>query len=273
LYIYGQHSSLERWFGLIEVFNRYGGITVPDLPGLGGMDSFYKVGQKPTLDNLADYLATFIRWRYKRKKIVIVAMSFGFLVATRMLQKYPELVDKVEFVISIVGFAHYEDFAFSRRRFLFYKVACAFFSLRVPAWFFQHVFLNPAWLRLAYKHSYNARDKFAGQTKAELKKTMDIETKLWKINDIRTQMFCNGQMFTLDNCKHKINLPLYHVAVGADRYLDQYRVEQHLRVVFDGFYKYKARLNSHSISIIADAKAAEAVIPLELKRVLRNYAQ
>src|SRR5688572_14224669 len=67
LFVYGHHSSLERWWGLLEVFNRYTAVTMPDLPGFGGMDSFYKVGQEPTLDAMADYLAAFMKWRYKRK--------------------------------------------------------------------------------------------------------------------------------------------------------------------------------------------------------------
>src|SRR3954468_11091969 len=82
LFVYGHHSSLERWWGLVQVLNRYGAVTMPDMPGFGGMDSFYKIGRKPTIDNMADYLAAFIKLRYKRKKIVIVGMSFGFAVAT-----------------------------------------------------------------------------------------------------------------------------------------------------------------------------------------------
>src|SRR3712207_1180020 len=60
LFVYGHHSSLERWWGLIQALNRYGAVTMPDLPGFGGMDSFYKIGKKPTIDNLADYVAAFI---------------------------------------------------------------------------------------------------------------------------------------------------------------------------------------------------------------------
>lgn len=270
LFVYGQHSSLERLWGLMQVLNRYGAVTMPDLPGFGGMDSFYKVGRKPTLDELADYLATFIRWRYKRKRLKIAGLSFGFLVITRMLQRYPDIAAKVDIVISIVGFAHHDDFKFSRRRFLFYKYGSAFFSLRVPAFVFQHIFLAPAWLRLVYHHSYNAREKFAGKIGDDFKATMDIELKLWKINDIRTQMFCNGQMFSLDNCQKRIDLPLYHIFVSADQYLDQHRVEQHLRVAFEDFHAAKANLEVHSVSVIADAKEASVMVPAALRRVLRE---
>ena len=78
---------LERWWGLVQNFNEYGAVTMPDLPGFGGMDSFYTIGRRPTIDAFADYLAAFIKLRYKRKRITIVGISFGFLVATRMPSK------------------------------------------------------------------------------------------------------------------------------------------------------------------------------------------
>ena len=61
--VYGHHSSLERMYGLAEVLNDYGSVTLPDLPGFGGMDSFYKIHEKPDMDTMADYLATFVKMR------------------------------------------------------------------------------------------------------------------------------------------------------------------------------------------------------------------
>src|SRR5205085_8468415 len=59
--VYGHHTSIERMFGFARFLNRYGSVTIPDFPGFGGMESFYKIGKKPTIDNLADYLAAFIK--------------------------------------------------------------------------------------------------------------------------------------------------------------------------------------------------------------------
>ena len=122
LLIYGHHSSLERWWGLAQVLNRYGAVTMPDLPGFGGMESFYKIGKKPSIDNLADYLAAFVKLRYKRRRVTIVGMSFGFVIATRMLQRFPDLVKKVDLMISIVGFAHRDDFIFSKTRYWLHRI-------------------------------------------------------------------------------------------------------------------------------------------------------
>src|ERR1700734_583988 len=68
LFVYDRHSSLERWWPLARELNRYGGVTMPDLPGFGGMHSLYRIGEKPSLDALADYLAAFMKLRYKRRR-------------------------------------------------------------------------------------------------------------------------------------------------------------------------------------------------------------
>jgi pimeloyl-ACP methyl ester carboxylesterase len=114
LIIYGHHSTLERWWGFAQCFNRSGAVTMPDLPGFGGMESLYKIDKKPDLDTMADYMASFVKWRYRRKRFTIIGLSFGFLVATRMLQRYPELAKRVDILISAVGFSHHDDFLFSK---------------------------------------------------------------------------------------------------------------------------------------------------------------
>ena len=95
LLVYGHHSSLERMYSLAEVLNDYGAVTLPDLPGFGGMNSFYKLGEKPDMDTMADYLASVVKLRYKSRRITIVGVSYGFTVVTRMLQLYPDIAKKV----------------------------------------------------------------------------------------------------------------------------------------------------------------------------------
>jgi pimeloyl-ACP methyl ester carboxylesterase len=160
LFVYGHHSSLERWWGLMQVLNRYAAVTMPDLPGFGGMDSFYSIGRKPSIDNMADYLAAFIKLRYKRKKVSIAGMSFGFIIVTRMLQRYPELAKKVTLLVSIVGFAHHEDFTFSKPRYYGYLGGTKILSHKVPATLFRYIALHPVILRNFYGKTHNAKHKF-----------------------------------------------------------------------------------------------------------------
>ncbi len=268
LFVYGHHSSLERWWGVIQVLNQYGAVTMPDLPGFGGMDSFYKIGKKPTIDNLADYLASFIKLRYKNRRISIAGLSFGFVVATRMLQRYPELAKKVDIFISVVGFSRYDDFAFSKTRHFIYRWAAKLFGLRLPAVFFKLVCLNPLVIRLAYARTHNAQVKFKGLTPENRRAMMDFEIHLWHSNEIRTYMYTTQAFLTLDNCNRRVDLPLYHVSVDADQYFDNQVVEQHLKIIFSDVNIIKSKMDAHAPSIIADKKTAAPLFPSVIRRLL-----
>src|SRR5262245_17824060 len=61
LLIYGSRSSLESVYGFAKALNECGGVTVPDLPGIGGMQNFYRLNERPSLDTMADYVASFIK--------------------------------------------------------------------------------------------------------------------------------------------------------------------------------------------------------------------
>lgn len=268
LFIYGHHSTLERTWGIADDLNQYGEVTVPDLPGFGGMDSFYRIGKKPTLDNLADYLASFVKLRYRRKRLTIIGFSFGFVVATRMLQRYPDLAQKVDLLVSAVGFAHKDDFTFTRARYNFYLWMSRLFSFRIPALIFRHVALNSLVIRLAYSKTKNAKEKFAGLNKAEHRAIMNFEIGLWQRNDVRTHMSTSVSFLTLDNCQQKVDLPVWHVAVDGDRYFDNHRVEQHMRVIFNDFNIVHSHIKNHGPSVILDKEAAKPFTPPEIRKLL-----
>jgi pimeloyl-ACP methyl ester carboxylesterase len=269
LFVYGHHSSLERWWGLMQVFNRYGAVTMPDLPGFGGMDSFYKIHKKPTIDNLADYLAAFIKLRYHRKKVAIAGMSFGFVVVTRMLQRYPELTKKVTLLVSLVGFAHKDDFTFSKPRYAFYLGGTHLLSFRIPATVFRYTALNTTLLKTFYGRTHNAKHKFAEATTPEdYARLMNMEVSLWHDNDVRTWAFTSTEFLTFDNCKVQVNLPVWHVSAEADHFFDNRIVEQHMRIIFNEFYSVPIGLKNHAPSVIADAKTASSLVPDKLRRTL-----
>ena len=267
--LYGQHSSLERWWGLAQALNLYGAVTVPDMPGFGGMDSLYTIGKTATFDNLADYVADFIKEHYRKdQKITIVGMSLGFSVATRMLQQYPELIDRVDMFISVVGFCHRDDFVFPVNRRRFYQYASLFLSMKWTSAFYQKAFASPFFIRKAYRYSRVAKEKFEGKSAQEFRETIAAEIVLWGINDIRTQMRTNVEMFTLDNTKQKIDLPVWHVAVDKDRYFENTSVAKHMRQTFKRFAMYTSQVESHAPSIIADMESAAAYLPDKLTRIL-----
>ncbi|HJQ09303.1 MAG TPA: hypothetical protein VJ836_07530 [Candidatus Saccharimonadales bacterium] len=270
LVVYGHHALLERWWGAIQNFNTYGAVTMPDLPGFGGMDSFYKIGKKPTIDAFADYLAAFIKMRYKRRRFIIVGISFGFVVATRMLQRYPELAKRIDFLVSAVGFAHHEDFTFSRSRLLFYRLTARVVSWPVVALLFRLIALNPWVLRKAYAKTHNAKHKFAevAALPEQFEMMMDMEIKLWHQNDVRTHMVTTSEFLKLDNCKKRIPLEVWHASSKNDQYFDNHVVEQHMRVIFSDFHGLTLNMKSHAPSVLADKKEAAAFIPPKLRKAL-----
>ena len=268
MFIYGQHASLERQFGLLEVLNKYGAVTIPDLPGFGGMESFYKIGERPSLDNLADYLAAFVKLKYKRKKVTIIAMSFGFPIVTRMLQRCPELVKRVDILISLVGFVHHEDFHIKRHNFLMLRWTASILSRRTPSLFARYVVLRPLVIRTTYRILADNHSKLKDADKQEREKRIDFEIGLWQNNDVRTWADTGITMLTLDLCKEQVDMPVIHVAVDNDRYFDNDVVEQHLNVVFNKVTIFKSKMPEHGPTVVATAVDAAPFIPPKLKRIL-----
>lgn len=272
LLLYGHHASLERMSGFAELLHEYGTVTIPDLPGFGGMEPFFDIGEKPTLDNFADYLASFIKLRYKQRRFTLVAMSFSFIVVTRMLQKYPEIAKKVDLLVSIVGFAHKDDFAFKRRNYWILRLGAVLLSYRLPAFLFRYLVLQAPIIRL----SYFVGEKFAIQNKmrdtdaAERAKRINFEVVLWQCNEVRTYGRTSVAMFTLKPLPIRVDLPVHHVAVENDRYFDNGRVEEHMRWIFKNFTLHKTIMPDHVPSIVATAAEAAPFLPASLRRILRK---
>lgn len=268
LLIYGHHAMLERWWGLVQNFNEYGTVTMPDLPGFGGMDSFYKIGRRPTIDAYADYLAAFIKLRYKRKRITIAAVSFGFVVVTRMLQRYPDLTKKVDVLIAVVGFMHRDDFLFSRRQRYIYRKVTRLFATRPVAFLIRYIGLNRFVIKGLSKQLPNSKKRFIEVTAEEFDETMEFEVKIWQANDVRTHWLTTSEFLALDNCTAQIKLPVYHVASSNEHYFDNEIVKQHMLVVFDDYRRYTMASKAHTPSILADKEASKVMVPSGLRRLL-----
>lgn len=268
LLLYGHHALIERWWGLVENLNEYGAVTVPDLPGFGGMDSFSKIGRTPTIDNYADYLASIVKLRYRRRRLTIVGISFGFVVATRMLQKYPELAKKVDLLVSMVGFMHRDDFHFPPRTRQFYSRVARVFAARPVAFFIRYACLNSFVIKNLYRHLPTSKRRFIEVEPAEFSLMLDFEVRLWQANDVRTHWLTTSEFLNLDNCKKQVSLPVWHVASKGDHYFDNQVVEQHMRVVFTDYHQLIASTKAHTPSILADKKGLSVLVPRRLRQEL-----
>jgi pimeloyl-ACP methyl ester carboxylesterase len=269
LMVYGLHASIERMFGFAEDLNQYGAVAIPDLPGFGGMDSFYSIGEKPTLDNLADYLASFVKLRYKRKRVTILAMSYGFVVATRMLQKHPELTKKVDLIVSLVGFVHHNDFHMRKTDFYMLKFVAWFGLHRVPAFLIKTLVFRGPPIRATYRLVAKNHRKMHDANKEELERRINFEVGLWKMNDVRTKGQVVFDMLRVNLCDHQVRLPVYHVAIADDHFFNNHVVEQHMRVIYKDFEGISAKIDGkHAPTVIADAKSAAPYVPKKLRQLL-----
>lgn len=270
LLIYGHHALLERWWGLVENLQDYGTVTMADLPGFGGMESFRKIKQQPTIDNYADYLAAFIRLRYKRRRITIVGISFGFVVATRMLQKYPDLAKKVDLMVSMVGFMHKDDFHFKPRTRTAFSAFSRLFGTRPLALFIRYACLNPFILKTIYARLPAAKRRFVEMDPAEYDLMLDFEVRLWQANDVATHWRTTSEFLKLDNCRQQIPLPVWHVASKYDHYFNNQIVEQHMQVVFSDYNQILINTKAHTPSVLADKKGLSVMVPTALRKALAN---
>ncbi|CAN5445444.1 hypothetical protein BH10PAT3_BH10PAT3_2770 [soil metagenome] len=269
LLIYGHHSSLERLYSLAQVVNDDAGVTMPDLPGFGGMDSFYTIGEKPDIDTMADYLASVVKLRYRGQRFSIIGISYGFTVATRMLERYPDIATKADLLISVVGFAHKDDIVFSRARYLFYRYTASFFSHKITAAFFHNFVLHPSVLRTFYSRTHNAKHKFKGLSETERRQLTEFEIQLWRINEVRTYMSTTISMLTLNNCLGKVNMPVWHIYVKNDNYFDNDSVERHMRLIYTDYKPLAAPIQHHMPNVIAGKEEAVHLVPKKIRQLLR----
>jgi pimeloyl-ACP methyl ester carboxylesterase len=268
LLVYGHHAVLERWWGLVENLAQYGNVTMPDLPGFGGMESFYKINTRPDIDAFADYLATFIKLRYRQKRVTIYAISYGFVVVTRMLQRYPELAKKVDLLISFAGFMYKDDIHYGGRKKGFYAYVARFLATRPVAVLVRYVGLNKFVLRNLYSAFPNSRRRMVEITPAEFEMNINFELILWQANDVRTHWLTTSEFINLDNLGRHISLPVVHIVSEKDHYLDNLRVEQHMRQVFSEYSQFIAPTKAHVPSVLADKKAMAVMLPPGLRRLL-----
>lgn len=269
LLIYGMHSSLERMYSLGQNLSQYGTVTIPDLPGFGGMDNFYIIKKKPTLEMMAEYLATFIKLHYKNKKIVVCGMSYGFLVVVKMLQLHPNLHKQIILLADLVGFSHYSDFSFTKARYRNLKIVSYVFSFYLPSLFAKNVLFSKPLINLSYRISAKKHPKMKDANKEEFKKRVKFEQYLWKCNDPRTYSFTLHDLLKVNLLEKQLKkLDLYHVEVEEDQYFDNKMVLKNLKYIFNKVYVYKAIMPNHAPTIISDEKEAGAIIPNKLRKKL-----
>lgn len=273
LLIHGHHSSLERLAGVADLLMDYGNFCHPDMPGFGGMDPMRKVGLKPSVENLADYMAAFVKLHYgSKKKFVIVGYSFGFLVMTRMLQKYPDIRKQCIDVVGLAGLLHSDDIRFTSMRRRFYLASSYIVGSRVGSWVAREIFMRKWFLGSFYTKSHNAKEKFDGLDDSVKADMVDFEVNLWRINDVPTWCDTTREMLRADliTGAEKMDLPVISITVDGDKYFDNKVTEQHMHIVYKDVKVFMAETDKHGGSVVATAKDALPFFPNQLRKHLKS---
>jgi pimeloyl-ACP methyl ester carboxylesterase len=273
LLIYGHHASLERYATIADNLSQYGEVTMPDLPGFGGMESFRKLGKEPDIAEFADYMAAFIRENYQDNNVTIVGFSYGLPVATLMLQRYPELERQINSVVSIVGFASAKALKLSKKAETFYRLSAKTFKNYPVSLIAGRLITNDISISLAYGRFGNSVSKFDCKSGQERKKVVKEEISLWQNNDFWTYAWVVYDTFTIDLTSHKLKIPLLHVQVSGDQYFNATQNVQDLQKIYPNTKVFSANLATHAPTSLEDPDEVEKLIPVELKIALVRLAK
>ena len=265
LIVYGQHSSLERCAGIAEALNIYGEVFMPDMPGFGGMDSFYKLDKKPSVDLYADYLKDFIEKEIEDGPIIIVGISYGFANVTRMLQKYPELQKRVKMLVSFVGFTGSRDFQIQH----WYvrhagRIAATYSRGPVGASIFKG-FMSTGVFEMYYKRQIPKTSPYNKEAKQLRNEEVKRRMHLWKVNDHRTHAETAYEfVYHLDLRGIKVPMTVHHMGVDYDHFFDHKKVVAHMREIYSKVENYNLAIGNHSPSEDADVEEIRRMIPGKL---------
>lgn len=268
LLIYGHHASLERMKGLALALNKYGSVTIPDLPGFGGMDSFYKIGRKPDVDQLAEYLASYIKLRYKKQRFTVIGISFGFIIVTRMLQLYPHLSKQIDFAVAGVGFLSHHDIKFSKLKKTTWKCITKVNSTKFFSSITKYIVLNRHVIKLLFDISERKRQDY--ETEEQRTERINFEINLWTVNDVRTHFYTLNKMLNVEITDKPVPTPLWHLSVDNDQYLDAHSAKEHIRAVYSDYKHASVESDKHAPTVVASAEEAMNFIPMSVRRALNK---
>jgi len=271
LLVYGHHALLERWWGLVQVLSEYGTVTMPDMPGFGGMESFYRIGRTPSIDEYADFLAAVVERHYRNRRFTIFGISLGFVVATRMLQRHPTLVNAVDLIASVSGWVHHDDLRLPGSLRQAVRQGSRLLSLPFIAPALQRALFNGPSVRAAYNFPIQRSKTRTGPASEHRRRLADLEVRLWKANDMRTHWATFAEIMALDNRNCEIGIPVWQVYISGDSYLDNDAVRRSLLMIYSDCYSCRVDLAVHAPSGIDGKDVMAALVPPRLAHVLHGH--
>ncbi len=266
LLIYDVADNLEKWWGLAVVLKSYANVTIIDLPGLGGMDSFFSIGLKPTLDNMADYIASYIKLKFKRKRLSMIAVGFGSVLVTRMMQRNKDISAKINTLVFINGFAHKDDFTikgFDRYVMKMYNYVC---STKPVSDILKVTLFNTLALKIRYPLN-KVRVNRGGPARTFVRRFL---IDLAKATDLRTKMYLKRELPNLDNCQVRIDATLWHITTSnSELNIISKLVDQHFQVIFNKYHQLPTKIGGKMPLVLNNDKLAIKYLPGRIRRELK----
>jgi len=270
LTVYGQHATIERCIALLEALAHFGDVYLVDTPGFGGMEPSYKIKEYPSLDFYADHIKNiFDTVLPANQPITLLGISFGWEIITTFLDKNAAYFPRITEAISFVGFMTYKDFEVA----LWLEYLLKFVSITAKTWvgskiyrytFFQDFILKPFYLYYSKK-----TPRFIGVDPSEVRRHAAEQSWLWRINDIRTHGATSWDyLMNNDLASLKIAMPIIHLGVPHDHYLDNKKIVAEMQAVFKSVMVYELQLASHAPVAFESPEEILAFIPTELQTYL-----
>jgi len=265
VYVYGIHGSLERFYGVMYFLARFGRVVVPDLPGFGGMETFYKVGRKPSLDEYGDYVAAFIAQELPEGKLTLIGLSYGFVVITRMLVRHPELCERVDLVVSAMGLADGRDLNLQPLAKAWAKALFVTGQARPLANAIQYFATRQWMLRLMYMGN---NPKMKALPQAERPGLIEFEAYLWACNDMQTYCVAMKELFSYRQPGAMVPLVVHHIETENDHWLDVAAAERHIAAIYRRVIVHNSTLKHHGGVAYDNEAEAEEIIPAGVVKLL-----
>jgi len=264
LFVYDLQSSLEQWLPLLHYLSKFANVTAVDLPGCGGMTRFYSVHQKPTITAYADYLASFMRLKFRRKQVVVVGVGFVFVAVTRMLQRFPALRGNVKLLVSIAGFTRFDDVVKRPRVRRIQTVLYGIGGWRPAARAVQTACDNRYLLPRLLAHDSRVVTTSDAIAQQALVAALAAQ---WRQSDLATRLALAHELLHFDNCTIRISLPIVHIALTGDPTFDHRRVEGHLQVISEDVTVHPVPFTAAELINVNDKRAAQLIPPALRKRL------
>lgn len=265
LVVYDFESNIEKWFGFLIALSRYTNVTMVDLPGFGGADSLFKINLKPNLENMTNYLSTIIKLKYRRKKLNILGIGFGFTLVTKMIEDYPDIASKINNVISINGYVHKDDFNFKAidKFVLYFNYFIS--QVKILSNLKDILLKNNLYLSKKFDQDY-----FKLYPKTTFPYLAQFTQDLYRETDLRTLSYLKYQQLKLDLCRlSRIEIPMWQFNINPPKYLNTRRIEQHLKIVYSSYHHLSLNIRKLPF-VINQEKIGLKMIPNKLKNILHK---